>query len=290
MRGYRVEADVGEEDHGRSGQRPERLAALVRLAEQGVAEEAHPGVAVRGEGVPVGRVDVESAHADHEEHDRHLDGNHRGIEPCALLDPDDQDPRDEHGDRDPRQVEHAAGAEEVARRRIVVERRVGERLRQVDSEDRQDVLEVLRPAVGDGHRRHGILQDQVPPDDPGEQLAQRGVGICIGRARHGNHRREFRIAERREDAGDARRHKRHYQRGTGAVVGGLTGENEDAGADHGAHPEGGELIGPQDAPQAVLALHLLEEEAQGLGCEEGIGQAHLRCGRAPAWDCPKHKG
>ena len=119
--------------------------------------------------------------------------------------------------------------------------------------------------MGDGGRDHGVLQHQVPTDDPREQLAHGGVRVGVGRARHRHHRRELRVAQRREDAGDPGHHEREDERRAGLVVGRLAGEDEDPRADDGAHPEARELHRPQDAPQAVLALHLLEQQAQWLG-------------------------
>ena len=76
----RIEADVGEEDDRGAGQHADRFAAGPGLAEHGVAEEAEPAQAERREGMPVGRIHVERADADHEENDR------RASEPrCAAL-------------------------------------------------------------------------------------------------------------------------------------------------------------------------------------------------------------
>ena len=49
---------------------------------------------------------------------------------------------------------------------------------------------------------------------------------------------------------NSRRDEGEHQGGTGGVVGRLAGQDEDAGADDGAHPEAGELHGAEDAAQA----------------------------------------
>ena len=59
-----------------------------------------------------------------------------------------------------------------------------------------------------GHVGDGILQDQVPADNPRNQLAHGGVGIGVGAARNGNHRRHLGVAETRKAA-----HHRHQQHG-----------------------------------------------------------------------------
>ena len=73
--------------------------------------------------------------------------------------------------------------------------------------------EITRPAHGDGHVAHGVFQNQVPTDDPRHNLAECRVGICIGRARDRNHRREFGVTKRRECTSDARHDERHSNGG-----------------------------------------------------------------------------
>ncbi len=218
--------------------------------------------------MPVRGVDVEDPHPDHEEHDGELDQHHDRVEARALLDADDQHPGDETGDHDPGQVEPAAGAHEVAHGRIVVEGRSGYLLGQMYAEDGEDILEVFRPTMGDGHRGHGVFEDEVPPDDPGEELAHGGVGVGVGGARDRHHRRELGVAEGREDARDAGGHEGKHEGGARTVVGRLAGEHEDAGADDGPDPEGRELRRSEDAAEAVLPLGLLEEHGERLAGEE----------------------
>ena len=54
------------------------------LARDLETEEADARPAVRGERLPVGRVDVERADEDHEQHRGDLDGHHEGVEPARL--------------------------------------------------------------------------------------------------------------------------------------------------------------------------------------------------------------
>ena len=77
--------------------------------------------------------------------------------------------------------------------------------RQLDAEPGEDPLEVAAPADRDGHRSDRVLEDQVPADHPGEDLAERGVGVGVGAAGDRDHRRELGVAERREPAREARR-------------------------------------------------------------------------------------
>ena len=124
-----------------------------------------------------------------------------------------------------------------------------------------------------GRRAHRVLQNEVPADDPGEQLAERGVGVGVGRSGDRHHRGELGVAEGGEDAGQARDAEGERQRRAGLVVRGDAGEHEDAGADDGADAEAGERHRAEDAAEPVLALHLLEQETQRFLGEERI--AHV---------------
>ena len=118
-----VEADVGEEDDGGPCEHPEGLPAGVRLAEDRLAEEADAREPKGSEGVPVRRIDVERADADHEKDHGQLDAHHGGVEADALADSLDQHHGQDQGDDDGREVEDRAGADDLAERRVVVKRR-----------------------------------------------------------------------------------------------------------------------------------------------------------------------
>ena len=66
----------------------------------------------------------------------------------------------------------------------------------------QESVEVVGPTGGDEAGPDGIFEDEVPADDPGEQLAEGRVSIGIRTAGHRNHAGQLRIAERRESAAD----------------------------------------------------------------------------------------
>ena len=136
------------------------------------------------------------------------------------------------------------------------------------AEECEEVLEVVRPAVRDGRRGDGVLEDEVPADDPRDQLAERGVGVGIGRAGDRHHRGELGVAERREHAGQAGDHERQHQRRTGAIVGRDAGQHEDAGADDGADAEAGQLHGAEHAMEPLLAVHFIEQRFQRFSFEQ----------------------
>ena len=89
-----------------------------------------------------------------------------------------------------------------AERRPVV---VGQPQRHLDVEECAELDEVVGPTGGHGAGAHGVFQRQVPADDPGEDLAQRGVSVRVGAARQWNHGRKLGVAQRRERAAQARR-------------------------------------------------------------------------------------
>ena len=81
----------------------------------------------------------------------------------------------------------------------------------------QQLHEIARPADRHGHVADRVFEDQIPADDPGDDLAERRVGISVSRARDRDHRRQLAVTKRRETAGDRRhdkgqRHRRPRRR------------------------------------------------------------------------------
>ena len=81
----------------------------------------------------------------------------------------------------------------------------------------EQLHEITRPAYRHGHVADRIFQNQIPADDPGDDLAQRRVGISVGRSGNRDHRGQLAVTERRESAGDRRddKGKRHRRAGGG---------------------------------------------------------------------------
>ena len=77
-------------------------------------------------------------------------------------------------------------------------------------------LEVVAPRDRDGDVADGVLEDQIPPDDPRDELAERRVRVRVRAARLRNHRRQLGVAERRERAADAEQQERDDERRPGA--------------------------------------------------------------------------
>ena len=176
----RVEADVGEEDQRRRGHRPLDALAL--------DEERREVVA------------VERGDAEHQEQQQHgeLEEHHDRVRARGLAHADHQHAGD-------REHEERRGDVDLA---ALLAGRVGDRVRQRQPEQRvQQLVEVGAPSDGHGRDRDAVLEDQVPADDPGRELAERRVGVGVGAARDRDGRRELGEGQRREDAGDARDHE-----------------------------------------------------------------------------------
>ena len=121
--------------------------------------------------------------------------------------------------------------------------------------------EVAGPAHRDRRGAERVLEDQVPADDPGEELAERGVGVGVCAAGDRDHRRELGVAEPGERAADRRDDHREHERRAGVLRRGRSGQHEDAGADDRADAERREVPRAERAPQqpAVgLGLELVE--------------------------------
>ena len=71
-------------------------------------------------------------------------------------------------------------------------------------------------ADADGHVADGVFEDEVPADDPGDQLAHGGVGVGVGAAGDGDHRGQLGVAEAGEGADDGDQDERERERGAGA--------------------------------------------------------------------------
>ena len=73
----------------------------------------------------------------------------------------------------------------------------------MEAEPVEQIDDVGGKADADAHVGAGVFEDQIPADDPGDQLAEGGVGVGVGRAGDGNHGGEFGITEagKRADEG-----------------------------------------------------------------------------------------
>ena len=161
--------------------------------------------------------------------------------------------------------------------------RVDPAVRQVDAEgvveERDDVA---RPADADGRRADQVFEDEVPADDPGDELAHRRVRVRVRAARDGDHRRHLGVAEARERRGDARDDEGERDRRPGVGRGGASGEHEDAGADDGADAEHDQVERRERALHAVVGLGVAAQLVDRLGGKKRVRDAHRRPSLTPA--------
>ena len=129
---------------------------------------------------------------------------------------------------------------------------VGQPQRHLNVEYVEQLYKVIGPAGRYRAGPHGVFQRQIPADDPGEEFAHRRIGIRIGAARQWDHRGKLGVTQGGEGASEPGEDEGQHQPGSG-VVRAQSGQDEDAGPDHGAHSQGGQLDHAQGALQAVLA-------------------------------------
>ena len=91
---------------------------------------------------------------------------------------------------------------------------------ELDAEPVQQVYHVRGETDGDAHVAEGVFEDEVPADDPGDELAEGGVGVGVGGAGDGNHAAEFRVAEAGKAADDGDQNHGECKRGTGTGAAG----------------------------------------------------------------------
>ena len=171
----------------------------------------------------------------------HLHGDQHGVDCGAFLGAQHQQPGDRERNDHGGQVDDAAGI------------RPGHQFgRQLNAEEViKHADHVAGPADRHGRSRHGIFQHQRPADDPGENLAEGGIAVGVGAARHRHHRGQFGIAEGGEAADQRRQHEADQHARSGQLRG-FGREHENAGADDAANAQHGELERPQRAGERFL--------------------------------------
>ena len=147
-------------------------------------------------------------------------------------------------------------------------------------DDDAEVLEerdhVSRPAHRDGGGGEEVLQNQVPADDPGEELAQRRVAVGVGGAGDRDHGGEFGVAQSGEGAGGTGEDEGDHDPRAGVVGGGLPRQHEDARADDRADAEQDQVDRPEHALEAVIRGELGLKRGHILATEEA--HEKLECG------------
>ena len=176
-----------------------------------------------------------------------LHDDERRVEGRAFAHAEDQQSGDHADDTDGGQVHQA--------RRVRAEGAVGQVGGQAPAHAVEEARKVAGPADGDGGDDERVFEDQAPADDPGEAFAEGGVAVGVGAAGGGDHRREFGIGERREDADAARDQEGQHHRRAG-LRGAHADQRVDAGADNGADAEGDEVRPAERGSQPRAGLEV----------------------------------
>ena len=125
-------------------------------------------------------------------------------------------------------------------------------------------------ATTDDDRR--VLQQQVPPDEPGGELPEHHVAVGVGRTRLRDQPGELGVGERRRRARHTRDQERDHHRRPRGLVRDRPGQREDPRADDAADADRGQLPEPERAiqPSAPVLVDIVD----GLATQQCVA----RCG------------
>ena len=197
----------------------------------------------------IGRIHEAPAERNHQDHDRHLGDDDQAIDESGFLGSAHQQCGEQEEDHDRGNVDDAMNG----RDRVCLKWRMTPLVRDVHPDEFERLVEILAPRNRHGRSTHGILEDQVPADDPGDELAHRGVRIGVRAAGDRDHRGEFGVAKPGEGTANACHHEGDRDRWARAIGDGRSGPDEEARADDGADAEPDQRPRPQRTFQSGLA-------------------------------------
>ena len=173
-----------------------------------------PRPAVGHEGMPVAGMDEADDRKDKDQNGDQLEPHHHVVGVGRLANAAHQDHGENHDDEKGGNVEAEVPAgmvESVAGQILQAVGQIGGRDPHrggMQAEPVEQIDDVRGKADADGHVGAGVFQNQIPADDPGDQFAERGVGVGVGRAGNGNHGRQFGVTEAGERADDGHQQQR----------------------------------------------------------------------------------
>ena len=141
-------------------------------------------------------------------------------------------------------------------------------------EDLHQLNEVIGPPGAHRAGAHRVLQRQIPADNPGNQLTQRGIRIGVSGTGQRNHRGELGITQSREGAAQATEHKREHQARPG-VVRSQARQHKDTCPDYRPDTQCGQLERSQRALKRAFSFGV------GLGKQHVHGLLRKEFGHQP---------
>ncbi len=135
-------------------------------------------------------LDVPDSKADKDEDDGYFDDDDDRIDAGRFLDAADEEHGDHADDEDGGQVDHAVD-DLAAGQGDGLPGACDEFDGKVDAEIVAQADDIGGPAYGYRCGSHCVFEHQVPADDPGDELADGGIGVGVGAAGDGNHRGEL---------------------------------------------------------------------------------------------------
>ena len=146
----------------------------------------------------IGCIHESPSNADDEQHDRHLQDDDDTIDKCRFLRAANKQEREQQQDHYCRDVHNPVHAGVVRD----FERRMRPLVRDAHSKPVEHAIRVLAPRDRDRRRANRVFENQIPADDPRDQLTHGRVRIGVGAACHGNHGGELRVTKARKRAAD----------------------------------------------------------------------------------------
>ncbi len=195
--------------------------------------------------MPIGRIDVRSGDHDEDDDRGKLNKHHHRIKPGRFADADGEQHRQQQHDDHGWHIGDAA-----------VERGIGQCVRQVHADQFQNLAEITGPTDGHCGGGNSVLQDEIPSDDPRDQLADSRVGIAVGAASAADRAGEFGIAQRRKRAGDTGKDERQDDGRARVLRSDHASEDEDAGADDAADAQHGQVKSAKAAFQSRVGVDI----------------------------------
>ncbi len=241
-RRHRIEADERKEHHTGCTEDAHQASVGVRDALRG-----RVGHCRRNKRRVVGRIDESPADRDHHQDDGDLRDHDDTVDERGFAGAANKEPRQNGENHHRRDVHDSLDAVRG------LPWSVTPFVRDIHPHELENTVEILAPRDRHGGRADRVFEDQIPSDDPRDELAHGGVPVRVRATGDRDHRRELRVAQTREQAPDRRHQECQRDRWTGTLRDGRRRAHEETCADDGANPQCHQLPPAEGALQRSLA-------------------------------------